>query len=89
MHAFSGTSIFPLKHSFSSFLGTVWDPIQLQRCIQGITAVLLSLKRMPCIRYQASSEVVKKLADKVNVCNICKLKMISRSRIQLNDKLKF
>lgn len=45
----------------------MWDPVQLQRCSQGLIAVLLSLKKTPYIRYQASSELVRRLADKIHV----------------------
>lgn len=45
----------------------MWDPVELLRCMQGLIAVLLSLKKIPCIRYQASSEIVRRLADKINV----------------------
>nr|CAD7589313.1 unnamed protein product [Timema genevievae] len=45
--------------------GMTWDHAHLQRCVQGITAVLLSLKKHPFIRYQASSEMAKRLAERV------------------------
>lgn len=43
----------------------VWDPVFLQRTVQGIIAVLLSLKKCPFIRYQESSDMAKRLAEKV------------------------
>ncbi|KAJ8876167.1 hypothetical protein PR048_024076 [Dryococelus australis] len=45
--------------------GLNWDHAHLQRSIQGITAALLSLKKHPFIRYQASSEMAKRLAEKI------------------------
>lgn len=42
-----------------------WNPSSLTRCIQGIASVLLTLKRYPTIRYQASSEMCKRLAEGV------------------------
>ena len=42
-----------------------WNPIHLHRTVQGITAVLLSLKKCPYIRYQGTSEVAKRLAEKI------------------------
>lgn len=43
----------------------VWNLEHLQRTVQGITSVLLSLKKCPFIRYQNSSEMAKKLAEKI------------------------
>ena len=43
----------------------MWNPQSLTRCVQGIASVLLSLKRCPTIRYQASSEMCKRLAEGV------------------------
>ncbi|XP_044737601.1 vacuolar protein sorting-associated protein 45 isoform X2 [Chrysoperla carnea] len=40
-----------------------WDKILLTRTIQGVTAVLLSLKKCPLIRYQANSTPCKKLGE--------------------------
>ncbi|XP_063231660.1 vacuolar protein sorting-associated protein 45 isoform X2 [Bacillus rossius redtenbacheri] len=45
--------------------GLNWDHAHLLRSIQGITAVLLSLKKHPFIRYQGSSEMAKRLAEKI------------------------
>lgn len=39
--------------------------MHLQRSVQGITAVLLSLKKCPLIRYQSSSDMCKHLAEKI------------------------
>ncbi|KAM4880372.1 vacuolar protein sorting-associated protein 45 isoform 2-T2 [Sylvia borin] len=43
--------------------GRSWDPAQLTRTTQGLTALLLSLKKCPMIRYQLSSEPAKRLAE--------------------------
>lgn len=47
--------------------GRHWDPAQLSRTTQGLTALLLSLKKCPMIRYQLSSEPAKRLAECVKV----------------------
>ncbi|KAJ6477317.1 Sec1 family-domain-containing protein [Mycena vitilis] len=39
-----------------------WDPAALERSVQGISAVLLSLKKKPVIRYEKMSGMAKKLA---------------------------
>lgn len=43
--------------------GRNWDPVQLSRTTQGLTALLLSLKKCPMIRYQLSSEAAKRLGE--------------------------
>lgn len=40
-----------------------WNECSLARCVQGISSVLLCLKRCPTLRYQASSEMCKRLAE--------------------------
>lgn len=40
----------------------------LSRCTQGLTSVLLALKKCPMIRYQLSSDMSKRLAESVKVC---------------------
>lgn len=45
----------------------VWDPKALERAVQGITAVLLSLKKKPVIRYEKSSPMAKKLGVEIQV----------------------
>lgn len=45
----------------------MWDPFALERSVQGITAVLLSLKKKPVIRYEKTSGMAKKLASEVQV----------------------
>lgn len=42
-----------------------WNPDTLQRCAEGVMAVLLSLKKKPLIRYEKSSPLAKKLATEV------------------------
>ncbi|KZW00541.1 Sec1-like protein [Exidia glandulosa HHB12029] len=43
-----------------------WDPLALMQSVQGITAVLLSLKKKPVIRYERMSAMARKLAIEVN-----------------------
>ncbi|XP_039296475.1 LOW QUALITY PROTEIN: vacuolar protein sorting-associated protein 45 [Nilaparvata lugens] len=57
----SGSSGANLRHSDA----LQWLPDQLTRTVQGVVAVLLSLKKNPFIRYQGSSDLAKKLAEKV------------------------
>ncbi|CAH2093442.1 unnamed protein product [Euphydryas editha] len=45
--------------------GRNWNQTHLQRCSQGLLALLLSLKRRPVIRYEAGSEVCSRLAERV------------------------
>ncbi|XP_029436593.1 vacuolar protein sorting-associated protein 45 [Rhinatrema bivittatum] len=45
--------------------GRNWDSVQLSRSTQGLTALLLSLKKCPMIRYQVSSDMGKRLAEGV------------------------
>lgn len=45
--------------------GLVWNHAHLQRTVQGITAILLSLKKCPFIRYQCSSEMARRLAERI------------------------
>ncbi|TFY69920.1 hypothetical protein EVJ58_g126 [Rhodofomes roseus] len=42
-----------------------WDPKALERAVQGVTAVLLSLKKKPVIRYERSSPMAKKLGVEI------------------------
>lgn len=37
--------------------------------MQGVAAVLLSLEKVPVIRYQGFSELARRLAERVNVIN--------------------
>ncbi|KAL4063304.1 Sec1-like protein [Scleroderma yunnanense] len=43
----------------------VWDNAALERSVQGVLAVLLSLKKKPIIRYEKMSGMAKKLANEV------------------------
>ncbi|NXN12889.1 VPS45 protein, partial [Indicator maculatus] len=65
---FYGDYIAVNPHVFSLNLlgccqGRSWDSAQLSRTTQGLTALLLSLKKCPMIRYQLSSEPAKRLAE--------------------------
>ena len=42
-----------------------WNPDSLQRCTEGVVALLLSLKKRPLIRYENNSLMAKKLATEV------------------------
>lgn len=42
-----------------------WNPNSLQRCTEGVIALLLSLKKKPLIRYEKNSLMAKKLATEV------------------------
>ena len=44
-----------------------WDNTALEHSIQGIIAVLLSLKKKPAIRYEKMSNMARKLANEVQV----------------------
>jgi vacuolar protein sorting-associated protein 45 len=43
----------------------IWNPDSLQRCTEGLIALLLSLKKKPLIRYEKNSLMAKKLAIEV------------------------
>ncbi|XP_062516696.1 vacuolar protein sorting-associated protein 45-like [Corticium candelabrum] len=43
----------------------LWETDTLKRVVDGTTALLLSLKKRPVIRYQKSSEMARKLADEI------------------------
>uniref|UniRef100_A0A1I8JIT2 Vacuolar protein sorting-associated protein 45 n=2 Tax=Macrostomum lignano TaxID=282301 RepID=A0A1I8JIT2_9PLAT len=45
--------------------GFAWQPGALQRCAEGLAGVLLSLKRLPFIRYQNSSANARRLAEQL------------------------
>ncbi|XP_070542177.1 vacuolar protein sorting-associated protein 45-like isoform X2 [Ptychodera flava] len=67
---FYGDYIAASPHMFSFNLlgcsqGINWSPNKLNRVCAGLTAVLLSLKKCPMIRYQNSSEMAKRLAENV------------------------
>lgn len=44
-----------------------WDNTALEHCVQGIIAVLLSLKKKPVIRYEKMSGMARKLANEIQV----------------------
>jgi hypothetical protein len=50
-----------------------WDPKALERTVQGITAVLLSLKKKPVIRFEKMSGMARKLAVEMQVRSFLKL----------------
>lgn len=67
---FYGDFIAVNPHLFSLNLqgvsrGRSWEPSMLSRCTQGLTSVLLALKKCPMIRYQLSSDMAKRLAESV------------------------
>ncbi|RVE67131.1 hypothetical protein OJAV_G00114210 [Oryzias javanicus] len=67
---FYGDFIAVNPHLFSLNLqgvarGRSWEPSMLTRCTQGLTSVLLALKKCPMIRYQLSSDMSKRLAESV------------------------
>lgn len=43
-----------------------WNPSALQRTVQGIISLLLSLKKCPAVRYQANSKLCKDLASRID-----------------------
>lgn len=45
----------------------VWHPAALDRHVQGLAALLLSLKKKPLIRYERMSGMAKKLAGEIQV----------------------
>ncbi|KAF9408084.1 hypothetical protein HW555_012106 [Spodoptera exigua] len=58
------------RHLFSfNFVGCLqgrsWNPHHLQRCAQGLLALLLSVKRRAVVRYEAASEPCARLAERV------------------------
>jgi thymidylate synthase len=66
-------ALFSLNHTPSAakpLYGSTfnsWDPAALERSVQGISAVLLSLKKKPIIRYEKMSSMAKKLALEMHV----------------------
>ena len=55
---------FPKQHLWSSS-PDIWNADSLQRCTEGLVALLLSLKKKPLIRYEKNSLMTKKLATEV------------------------
>uniref|UniRef100_A0A6Q2X616 Vacuolar protein sorting-associated protein 45 n=1 Tax=Esox lucius TaxID=8010 RepID=A0A6Q2X616_ESOLU len=67
---FYGDFIAVNPHLFSLNLtgvarGRSWEPALLQRTTQGLTSVLLALKKCPMIRYQLSSDMARRLGESV------------------------
>lgn len=66
-------SLFSLNHTPSSTRplysnnANTWDSKALERAVQGLTAVLLSLKKKPVIRYEKSSPMARKLGVEIQV----------------------
>ncbi|EDO39542.1 predicted protein [Nematostella vectensis] len=56
--------VFSLN-SPASMKGGQWDIDSLDRSCEGVLALLLSLKKCPMIRYQQSSEVAHRLAERI------------------------
>lgn len=63
----SGWSWVVLTYCWTSTQGRSWDPALLSRCTQGLTSVLLALKKCPVIRYQLTSDMSRRLAESVKV----------------------
>ncbi|KAI0074122.1 Sec1-domain-containing protein [Panus rudis PR-1116 ss-1] len=53
------------KHPLYGNTPNSWEPKALDRAVQGLTAVLLSLKKKPVIRYEKSSAMAKKLGGEI------------------------
>ncbi len=49
-----------------------WSQSAFTRTVEGLTSVLLSLKKCPVIRYQNSSEMARRLSEGVRVSWCCK-----------------
>jgi len=65
--------LFSLNHTpstskplYGSTVST-WDPRALELSMQGVTAVLLSLRKKPVIRYEKMSPMAKKLGIEIQV----------------------
>ncbi|KAI4269621.1 MAG: hypothetical protein LQ337_007169 [Flavoplaca oasis] len=61
---FSLDVAFPKQRLWSNS-PDAWNPNSLQRCTEGVIALLLSLKKKPLIRYEKNSLMAKKLATEV------------------------
>ncbi|KAL8734489.1 MAG: hypothetical protein Q9166_001389 [cf. Caloplaca sp. 2 TL-2023] len=61
---FSFDLSFPRQRLWSNS-PDAWNPNALQRCTEGVIALLLSLKKKPLIRYEKNSLMAKKLATEV------------------------
>ncbi|XP_077298329.1 vacuolar protein sorting 45 [Arctopsyche grandis] len=61
-------AVGPYLYSFnitSCTPGLLWESNHLQRCTQGLAALLLSLKKRPVIRYQQNSDPCKRLGENI------------------------
>lgn len=61
---FSLNLAFPRQRLWSNN-PDIWNPDSLQRCTEGVLALLLSLKKKPLIRYEKNSLLARKLATEV------------------------
>ncbi|CAL8583112.1 vacuolar protein sorting-associated protein 45 [Xanthoria parietina] len=61
---FSLDIAFPKQRLWSNS-PDAWNPNALQRCTEGVIALLLSLKKKPLIRYEKNSLMTKKLATEL------------------------
>ncbi|KAL8802185.1 MAG: hypothetical protein Q9182_003974 [Xanthomendoza sp. 2 TL-2023] len=61
---FSLDLAFPKQRLWSNS-PDAWNPTALQRCTEGVIALLLSLKKKPLIRFEKNSLMAKKLATEV------------------------
>lgn len=59
-------TLFVTNVSNGCYRGHRWNPTALQRSVEGIISVLLSLQKYPKIRYQGSSDMCRKLAEEIN-----------------------
>jgi hypothetical protein len=62
---------------------STWDATALDRHVQGLIAVMLSLKKKPLIRYEKMSAMARKLAIELHVrlSAFIELSYLTRSRI--------
>ncbi|KAI9228698.1 MAG: Sec1 family protein [Piptocephalis tieghemiana] len=58
-------NMYPQYGSLYGDTPHTWEPRALHRALEGLSAVLLSLKKRPIIRYQRTSALAKKLGDEV------------------------
>ncbi len=71
VHEFFADVLAVNPHLFTLNLPAVvcdnaWRPVALDRTVQGLGAALLSLKKRPVVRYQASSTPCQALAQELN-----------------------
>ncbi|RWS23563.1 Vacuolar protein sorting-associated protein 45-like protein [Leptotrombidium deliense] len=57
--------LMSLNLSDGCYHGTLWKPECLERSVEGIISCLLALRKYPTIRYQSSSTMCQKLAERV------------------------